>query len=653
MKKIALVGNPNSGKSSLFNRLTGLNQHVGNYPGVTVDKHLGSFKDSQGHKIEVVDLPGTYSLFPKSRDEAVASEILVDSNHTDHPDLVVVVIDATNLERNLLLFTQIKDLGVPVILGLNMIDLLQKEGLEIDQQKLSEMLGNIPVVALDSRKGSGINNLKQQIETYQKSDLIPFAEASPIRNGAVLDLPEAQQIEDTNSRFRQINQILRFCLTKKENSKSRRLLSQRIDKVVTHPIWGYAIFLSILFIIFQAIYELASIPMDLIDEVFLVASQWIGTNLPEGVLTDLIAEGIVPGIGGVVIFIPQIVLLFAFLALLEESGYMSRVVFIMDRLMRPFGLTGKSVVPLMSGVACAIPAIMATRSIDQWKDRLVTILVVPLTSCSARLPVYTLLIALVVPNDKMWGLINYQGLALLSMYLLGFAAALLVALILKFLVKAKQQSFLIMEMPTYKVPRLSNIGLLLLEKTKIFVWEAGKVIMAIAVILWALASYGPPGRMDEAVQKASLAANLSTEEEAAIRLENSWIGIMGKTIEPTIEPLGYNWQMGIALITSFAAREVFVSSMATIYSIGEDFEEKSDTMIERLKNDTNPKTGKLSYNLATGFSLMVFYAFAMQCMSTLAVVKRETKSWKWPFIQFTYMTALAYLAALITYQVLK
>jgi ferrous iron transport protein B len=389
--------------------------------------------------------------------------------------------------------------------------------------------------------------------------------------------------------------------------------------------------------------------MDLIDEVFLVASQWVVNKLPEGVLTGLIAEGIIPGIGGVVIFIPQIALLFAFLSLLEESGYMSRVVFIMDRLMRPFGLSGKSVVPLMSGIACAIPAIMATRSIDQWKDRLVTILVVPLTSCSARLPVYTLLIALAVPDQKLWGWVNLQGGALLVMYLLGFVAVLCVALVLKFLIRADRKSFLVMEMPTYKLPRLQNVWLLLYEKTKLFVWEAGKIILAISVILWVLASYGPPGRMEHALAQT----NAATEEEAvAIRLENSYIGILGKAIEPVITPLGYDWRIGIALITSFAAREVFVSTMATIYSVGEDFED-GQTLIERMKHEVNASTGNNVYTLATGFSLMVFYAFAMQCMSTLAVVKRETKSWVWPLIQFVYMTLLAYGAALITYNLLK
>ncbi len=648
MRKIALVGNPNSGKTSVFNQLTGLNQHVGNYPGVTVDRHAGKFKSHKGAVIDVIDLPGTYSIFPKSTDEQVATEILVSKDHQDHPDLTVVVVDATNLERNLLLFTQIKDLGLASILVLNMVDLVSKEGIKIDSPKLSELLSGTQVVEVDAKNGQGISDLKRTIVQHSLAEEKPFLADSRISdNGSPGDLSGEDQVLDTNTRYRKIKQILSFCQSKSETNQSRKQLSRRLDQVATHPIWGYAIFLLILFIIFQTIYELASVPMDLIDEVFLVASQWVLANLPPGILTDLIAEGIVPGIGGVVIFIPQIALLFAFIAILEETGYMSRVVFIMDRLMRPFGLSGKSLVPLMSGMACAIPAVMATRSIDQWKERLLTILVVPLTSCSARLPVYVLLIALVVPEQKL-GWINLQGAALLFMYLLGIAGVLLVSLLLKSLIKTKRKGFLVMEMPTYKIPRLQNVWLLLYEKTKLFVWEAGKIILAISIVLWVLASYGPPGRMEQAV--SGIDPELE-DQVAAAKLENSYIGIMGKAIEPTIEPLGYDWRIGIALITSFAAREVFVSTMATIYSVGEDFEE-NETLMERMRNEVNPTTGEKVYTLATGFSLMVFYAFAMQCMSTLAVVRRETKSWKWPVIQFIYMFVLAYGASLLTYNLL-
>ncbi len=652
MTRIALLGNPNSGKSSLFNRLTGMQQHVGNYPGVTVDKHEGTFMGPDNQKITVIDLPGTYSLFPKSADERVATDVLTNSQHPDHPQLAVVVADATNLQRSLLLFTQTHDMGIPTLLALTMNDQLAIEGITIDDDKLSELFGQVPVVRLNTKKGHGIPELKKAIVNFKQPPHEPFLANSPIQPGQLpANLPEPQVIADTEARFKKIGQMLSFCLSKKPANRSRKLLSQKIDRIVTHPVLGYGIFLFILFLIFQAIYAFANIPMDLIDNGFAALSQWLGQALPAGTLTDLLTEGIVPGIGGVVIFIPQIVLLFAFIGLLEESGYMTRVVFIMDRLMRPFGLNGKSVVPLMSGVACAIPAIMASRAIDQWKDRLVTIMVVPLTSCSARLPVYALLIALVVPNQLVWGVVNLQGLALLAMYLLGFGAAFLAAIVFKWLVKAKQKSFLVMELPTYQLPRASNLGLLLLEKTRVFVVDAGKIILALSIILWVLASYGPPGKMDEAVAQLQ-ASNPTAEQVAAVRLENSFIGIMGKTIEPAIAPLGYDWQMGIALIASFAAREVFVSAMATIYSVGDDSEVES-TLMERMRQEVNPKTGLPVYTLASGFSLMVFYAFAMQCMSTLAVVKRETKSWKWPMVQMAYMTTLAYVAALITYIILK
>ncbi|MFT7234213.1 MAG: ferrous iron transport protein B, partial [Cyclobacteriaceae bacterium] len=438
-----------------------------------------------------------------------------------------------------------------------------------------------------------------------------------------------------------------------ENTKSK---TQQFDKIITHPILGYAFFLGLLFLIFQAIYAWAEWPMDLIDYVFLNMSQWVKSTLPEGVLTNLIAEGLIPGLGGVVIFIPQIALLFCFIFFMEESGYMARVVFILDRLMRPFGLNGRSVVPLISGVACAIPAIMATRTIDNWKERLITIMVTPLMSCSARLPVYTLLIALVIPN-QMIGIFNLKGLVLMGLYLLGLVAALSAALVFKLIIKSKQMSFLVMELPSYKMPRWNNLLYTIYEKVQIFVWEAGKIIVAISVVLWVLASYGPPGRIDEAISKIEVPSEEDQMAEydnkvTSISLSNSYIGILGHAIEPAIRPLGYNWQIGIALITSFVAREVFVGSMATIYSVGEDFEENV-TLLERMRSEKNPQTGAKIYTMASGLSLMVFYAFAMQCMSTLAIVLRETKSWKWPMIQLVYMSVLAYISAFITFQIFQ
>lgn len=665
---IALVGNPNSGKSTVFNQLTGLNQHVGNYPGVTVDKKQGVCKLTNDKKVQVTDLPGTYSLYPRSKDEAVVKDLLQDAQHPDYPDLIVVVVDSSNLERNLLLFTQIYDLKIPTILALNMTDLSTKQGVKIKYDKLSEMFGNIPVLPINGRKGEGIQELKNAIANYQPPEAhypfieVPILASTQVENAAETITPTTltnapqEQTDETRQRFEKIRQMLRFIVEKQTKVQASAAITQKVDKIVTHPIAGYALFLGILFIIFQTIYAFAEIPMNFIDQVFLGLSQWTKNVLPEGAFTNLLAEGVIPGVGGVVIFVPQIVLLFTFIVILEETGYMARIVFIMDRLMRPFGLSGKSVVPMISGVACAIPAVMAARTIDNWKDRIITILVTPLMSCSARLPVYTLLIALVVPDKLIWGVFNLKGLVLLSLYMLGLVMALLVAVVMRIIIKTNSRSFLVLELPTYKQPRWGNVLITLWEKTRLFVWDAGKIILSISIILWVLASYGPSSRIDKAVNaiakpttKNKKALDDYEKKVSAVKLENSYIGIMGKTIEPIISPLGYDWKIGIALITSFAAREVFVGSMATIYSVGADFE-KDKSMIERLRAEKHPN-GTPVYGLATGLSLMVFYAFAMQCLSTLAIVRRETKSWKWPLIQLVYMTGLAYISALLVYQI--
>lgn len=684
------MGNPNSGKSSVFNQLTGLNQQVGNYPGITVDKKTGSLQLADNRKISVLDLPGTYSLYPRSEDEKVVYELLSDPRHPDFPDVVVVVADAANIERNLLLFSQVYDLRLPVILVLNMIDLSEKAGTIIDIQRLSKILGGVTIVPVNARKGMGIDHLIRELTDFETTDtdtnflsintdeevseevlattfsgginaLPPVGKGAGSNGGAPFDylLNDEAQIAETELRYQKIREILAQVVKKQVNPQPARSLTRRLDQIVVHPIGGYVIFLGVLFMIFQAIYSVAEVPMNLIDSVFFTLSHWCQSILPAGVLTDLIAEGLIPGLGGVLIFIPQIVLLFTFIALLEETGYMARVVFIMDRLMRPFGLSGKSVVPLISGVACAIPAIMATRNIDHWKDRLITIMVTPLMSCSARLPVYTLLIALVIPDETLLGIFNLKGLVLLGMYLLGLFAALGAAAIFRLIIQSKQKSFLILELPSYKMPRWKNIGLILWEKTRIFVWEAGKVIMAISVVLWVLASYGPPQRIRSAVeaipvpvQQDEAAVKAYENQVSTVELENSFIGILGKAIEPAIAPLGYDWKIGIALITSFAAREVFVGSMATIYSVGADFEEDG-SLIQRMKTEVHAGTGKLVYSLPAGVSLMIFYAFAMQCMSTLAITYRETKSWKWPMIQTLYMTLLAYAAAFLAFNLLS
>ncbi|MFZ9044242.1 MAG: ferrous iron transport protein B [Cyclobacteriaceae bacterium] len=652
--KITLVGNPNSGKTSVFNYLTGLNQRVGNYPGVTVDKKTGRFRDENGTSHEIIDLPGTYSLYPKTRDEEVVYQVFSDQASSDFSDVVVVVVDASNLERNLLLFSQLYDLKIPLILALNMSDVAEKMGIAIDYKKLSEIFGGVKVLPLVARKGVGFEELKAALTSFEPVVDRPVFLSGEFEKG--LRDQAVGQYEFVEKRYKKIQQALSFVVGQKGD---RKLVERhrKVDRWLTHPVWGYAVFIGVLFIIFQAIYAWSEWPMDLIDNVFLKLSQFTKQSLAEGVFTNLLAEGIIPGLGGVVIFIPQIALLFTFIFLLEESGYMSRVVFIVDRLMRPFGLNGRSIVPLISGVACAIPAIMATRTIDNWKERLITIMVTPLMSCSARLPVYTLLIAVVIPDNSI-GPFNVKGMVLLGLYLIGIVAALLVALVFKWIIRSKQMSFLVMELPLYKMPRWNNLVVTLLAKVRIFVFDAGKVIFSISIILWVLATYGPAERMQQAESSVQKPINLTEEskqqydkEVASAKLENSFIGILGKRIEPVIKPLGYNWQIGIALITSFAAREVFVGSMATIYSVGDDFQEDT-SLLDKMRSETN-RDGSQVYTLASGLSLMIFYAFAMQCMSTLAIVLRETKHWRWPLIQLGYMTALAYVSAFITFQLLQ
>lgn len=697
--KIALAGKPNAGKSSLFNQLTGLNQKIGNFPGVTVDKRTGFCQLNEHTQAQIIDLPGIYSFYPRTLDEKVVTEILADRKNELYPDRVVLIADATNLKNCLLLLTQIIDLGLPVILALNMMDQAAKAGLSIDLIKLAMQL-DVPVVMINARNGHGIDQLKkvmagplpasskkfylienevhaaiEKIKSHFQitSDYVAYQFLQQTESFVSLNeeekkfiagvshqyqlFPGKYQGAETIQRFGVIQEILNKVIVRAANTEWKRT-SKRIDQVVTHKIWGYFIFFALLFLVFQSIFAWAQLPMDLIDSGFAQLAEWLGSHFPEGPLFDLITQGIVPGIGGIVIFIPQIAILFAFISILEESGYMARVVFLMDKVMRKVGLNGKSVVPLISGLACAIPAIMATRTIESWKDRLITIFVTPFMSCSARLPVFTILVALIIPENSYFGIFNMQGIVLMGLYMLGFLAAMFSALVMKFIIKAKERSFLIMELPTYRSPKWSNVGLTIIEKTKSFVFEAGKVILAISIVLWVLASYGPGDQLKNAEQNVlEAAANQRLTKEglsnrvAAYKLEHSFAGIIGKSIEPIIRPLGYDWKIGIALITSFAAREVFVGTIATIYSLGST--EDETTVKERLRTEINPETGGPRYTPAVGFSLLVFYTFAMQCMSTLAVVKRETKGWKWPMIQLAYMTGLAYLSAFIVFQSLS
>lgn len=699
--KIALIGNPNSGKSSLFNHLTGLNQKVGNFPGVTVEKKVGHVTLPEIGQTEVIDLPGIYSIYPRSLDERIVAEVLLNFHSPEAPEKIVVVVDATNMKRGLLLLTQIVDLGMPTILVINMMDLAAKAGLSYDFLKLSQKLG-VPVVPINARKGEGVETLKKELSKTHHPALKPFftlweevnkptqlvREQLRLGNNykayQFLEQPQSltflssdqkKSVDQIRSafnffpgKFQGAETIQRYSfiqdtlneVTLKHADFAWKNFSHKIDRVLTHKIWGYVIFFCILFLVFQSIFAWAAYPMDFIDSMFANFSSWLTSALPAGAFTRLMAEGIIPGLGGIVMFVPQIAILFAFIAVLEETGYMARVVFLMDKIMRKFGLNGKSVVPLMSGMACAIPAIMATRTIDNWKERTITIFVTPLMSCSARIPIFTILIALIVPNTKVIGFFNLQGLALMALYLLGFAAALASAWVMKKLIHVKERSYLMMELPTYRLPKGANVALTIVEKTKSFVLEAGKVILAISVVLWVLASYGPGDKLEKAeeyVMKETATMRLTeqamNDRIAAYKLEHSYAGVIGKVIEPAIKPLGYDWKIGIALLTSFAAREVFVGTMATIYSIGSAGEADENTIKSRMQSEINLETGEPRFTPAVGLSLLVFYTFAMQCMSTIAVVYRETKGWKWPLIQLTYMTALAYFSALLVYQLLK
>ncbi len=694
--KVTLIGNPNVGKTSVFNDLTGLNQQVGNYPGITVEKKQGVCKLSDSIKAKIIDLPGTYSLNASSIDENVVIELLLNKNDEDFPDVAVVVTEVENLKRNLLLFTQIKDLEIPTILVINMADRMALKGIELDIPVLEKEL-KTKIALISSRKKIGIDHLKDLILNYKNLSTEPCLNASSIdpdyfnnlrrafpnqllyklwlvitqdvnflnleRNEikssftkSHSDLKRLQQ-KETIKRYQFINDTLK--LGQKIDSSKATDIRSKIDRVLTHKIFGYVIFFGVLMLIFQFLFDWSSIPMEFIDETFANFSSIAKQQLPAGEFTNLIGEGIIPGIGGIVIFIPQIAFLFLFISVLEESGYMSRVVFLMDKIMRKFGLSGKSIVPLISGTACAIPAIMSARNIENWKERLITILVTPFTTCSARLPVYAILISLIIPEKRLFGFLSLQGLTLMALYLLGFGMAVFSAYLLNKYLKLSCKSYFVVEMPGYKIPMIKNVGLNVLEKTKAFVTGAGKIILALSVILWYLGSHGLSADFNNAEQiinQQNKSKTISAEEFEnqvnAYKLENSYIGYIGKAIEPAIRPLGYDWKIGIAVVSSFAAREVFVGTLATIYSVGSHSEEET-TIKNRMAAEVHPETGKKIFNFATGISLLLFYAFAMQCISTLAIVKKETNSWKWPIVQLVFMSGFAYITALIAYQILK
>ena len=693
---VALIGNPNTGKTSVFNQLTGLKQQVGNYPGITVEKKLGFCKLTNTIKANILDLPGTYSLNASSIDENVVIELLLNKNDKLFPDIAVVITDVENLKRNLLLFTQIKDLEIPTILVINMADRMKSKGISLNISHLEEQL-KTKIVLVSTRKGYGIDELKNQIVDYKSLSTEPCLNASSIdeeyfnklrkafpnqllyklwlvitqdvnflnlerneiRNSFTKshsDLKRLQQ-KETIKRYQFINDTLKIGLT--IDSTNATDLRSKLDKVLTHKIFGYAIFFAILLLIFQSIFDWSSVPMDFIDATFADLANYAKTHLSEGEFTNLICEGIIPGIGGIVIFIPQIAFLFMFISVLEESGYMSRVVFLMDKIMRRYGLSGKSVVPLISGTACAIPAIMSARNIENWKERLITILVTPFITCSARLPVYAILIALIIPNKRLFGVLSLQGATLMILYLLGFGMAIFSAYILNKILKVKTKSYFIIEMPNYKLPLFKNVAINVIEKTKSFVFGAGKIILAISIILWYLGSHSSNASFKNAekivAEKAKDEGKVLEKSElenitSTYKLENSYIGKIGKTIEPAIRPLGYDWKIGIAVVTSFAAREVFVGTLATIYSVGNNNDDS--TIKSKMQADVRADGTKI-FNFATGVSLLLFYAFAMQCASTLAITKKETNTWKWPIIQLVFMSGFAYITALIAYQFLK
>ncbi len=673
VKHILLVGNPNVGKSTIFNLLCNKNQKTGNYAGVTVASHQGTYIH-QGEEVEIVDLPGSYSIYPTSEDEAIFTKYLIEEQ--EKYSGVIYVADALNLKRSLLLFQQIKDLGIPVLVVLNQMDLAEKRGLHIDSKKLEILIGN-RILETNAKANIGIEEIRNAIRNneFSVSDKAFFD--IPSENlGLVFKIsrqinetnfykvwtliaadtylgklesvktqlnhedrkcmvPKRLQVQETIRRYQQIDGYMSQIISKKPQFKE--LLTEKLDKVLVHPILGYLVFALILLMIFQSVFFIAEYPMNWIDGSFAWLSQFTKTHLPEGPINSLLSDGIIPGIGGIVIFAPQIGILLYFLYLLEDSGYMARVIFLMDRFLRPFGLNGKSIVPLVSGTACAIPAIMSTRNIENVKERLITILITPFMTCSARLPVYSIIIALIFSDETIWG-IQYKALALFAMYFLGFVTALISAFILKYFIKNKGKTFLVMDLPAYKMPLWTYDFKLVLSKVWEFITGAGKIILAVSVILWVLSYFGPKDEKQ------------LFHVQSEVKLENSYLAKIGRQMEPAIAPLGYDWKMGVGILSSFAAREVFVGTMSTLYSLDDEAEEQ--TVIEKMKADVKPN-GEKVFNFATGISILIFYAFAMQCISTIAVVYRETKSWKWTVIQLVFMSGLAYFVSMIAYQILK
>lgn len=704
MYKVAIIGNPNSGKSTIFNHLTGLRQKVANFPGVTVEKKSANLKLSNGQEVQIIDFPGTYSMYPSSKDEKVVVQTFCDNNDENYPDLIIYIADITQMQRHFLLFTQIIDLGLPVILVLNMIDVAEKEGINIDLEPIKNNF-NVDIIEASGRDHRNIQEIKNKIESYclhqrhrmqsksfynlsiseaklvdRMRDIgfqhpyqsiviahhyhwLPFLSNEKkeriqqiIQETGFEDL--RLQVSETMSRYDKFLPIVKKSILKNKSDKLTR--SDKVDNFVTHPFWGIILFVSIMFFMFQAVFSWASFPMDFIEGTSNDIINWLKISLPHSWLTSLLVEGLLPGLSGIIVFIPQIAILFFFLAILEELGYMARAVFLFDGIMQKFGLNGRSIIALVSAGACAIPAILSTRTITNQKERLLTILVTPLISCSARIPVYAMLVAFVVePKRVFGGLFQAQGLVFAALFLLGIFAAIIMAIIFKRIIKSEESSSMVLELPTYRYPSVKNVLLTVYEKVISFIRGAGKIIIYISIILWVLSAYGPSKAMDRAIVEANEIAKtnqLSVQETdnlvASKKLEASYAGHLGKFIEPAIQPLGFNWKIGIALITSFAAREVFVGTMATIYSLGSAADD-TNTLKDKMKHDHDTKNGKPLFTFASAVSLLIFYVFALQCMSTLAVVKKETNGWKWPLVQFVFMSSLAYISSFIVYNLLK
>jgi len=683
--KIALVGNPNCGKTTLFNKLTGLNQKVGNFPGVTVEKRSGLSTMSDGQKYEIIDLPGSYSLSSTSPDEKVVQDILLDTKNVSFPDVVILIADVTNLKRNLFLVTQIIDLGFPVIVALNMSDVAKKKKIQVDIEGLRYAL-NVPIIEVSAKKESASSLKSKFLAEHSKrgeaiidskkiggKTLGVLAKKFPSENqyrlfkslnnlenltwladkefyelvvqNSSYNRNEAE-LHEINNRYEKIQEIIAANVVP-EIPNDDDDTTTRIDKIVIHPVWGFLIFMSVFFLLFQSVFTLAQIPMEIITNGMAYISDSISNVLPAGYISNFITEGLLAGISGILVFLPQIMLLFGLITVLEDSGYLSRISFMSDRLLRMFGMNGKSIIPLVGGFACSVPAIMAARSIESRKERLITIFITPLMSCSARLPVYVFLTAFIVPNEMVGGIISLQGLFMMGLYLLGVVFSLVIAVILNKLLKITERSSFIMELPKYGIPTLKNVVSTMINKGKTFVFEAGKIIIIASVVLWFLSSFGPSSdreRIETKYTSETMLQSHTLQEievlKSSERLEYSYIGYFGKSIEPVITPLGFDWKVGIALITSFAAREVFVGTMTTIYSVGSD-------------KNSKEALASIKFDKPTAFSLLIFYVFALQCMSTIAIVKQETGKWKFAITQFLVFTGMAYLGSFITYQLMS